>query len=61
MQKRKFNTIHVVCIEDLQFDTSHEFTDLRSKPNAIHRAVLQVLYRVIENKKLIGTWEHVHK
>jgi hypothetical protein len=48
IQKRKFNTVHV-CIEDIQFRTPHEFTDLRSKQNAIHRAVLQVLHRVIEN------------
>jgi hypothetical protein len=41
MQKRKFNTVHV-CIEDLKFGTSHELTDLHSKPKAIQVAVLQV-------------------
>jgi hypothetical protein len=42
MQKRKFNTVHVVCIEDLKFGTSPELTGLHSKPKAIQVAVLQV-------------------
>jgi hypothetical protein len=48
MQKRKFTTVRVVCIEDLKFSTSRELTDLEF--------IIMSIDRVYQNKWHIQVW-----